>query len=346
MPILGMTDRGASFPRIGELRKGAPKSTNSPGRDLNYFRFTSQSDDVLNQFSSVYGDEPKEVHCFLPYATTDENFEAWIEEWGAGSLKWRGNGQTLVIWQKSDGTYSQEPKPQPANGGKQVGRLKVILPALGRLAYVVALTTSTNDIVELHANLTAYEALRGDLRGIPFILSRVPRMISTPSKDGRVRREKWLLHIEAAPEWVQAQLSVMERDALPGGALALPSGDIAPDEDDFIDITPDDAPPQANGKPAAPVVAWEDLPPSPATASGDKWELFRGKVRDNKRNTVQTVCSAVAMTGAYRSETDALNAAMSANADLEKGAQLSSAEALDLFDALYSAATSSEVSNE
>ena len=34
-------------------------------------------------------------------------------------------------------------------------------------------------------NLSAYEALRGSLTGIPFILSRIPREISTPGKDGK-----------------------------------------------------------------------------------------------------------------------------------------------------------------
>lgn len=398
MPIIGMTDRGASFPRIGELRKGAAKPTqgNAPGKDLDHFRFTSLNADVVAQFRTVYGDEPQEVHCFLPYATTDENFEAWIEEWGAGSLKWRGNGQTLVIWQKPDGTYSQEPKPQPAKGGKQVGRLKVILPALGRLAYVVALTTSVNDIIELHSNLTAYQALRGDLRGIPFILSRVPRMISTPGKDSRVRREKWLLHLEAAPEWVQAQLSVMERQALPGGPLSLPSGDIAPDDDDYIDVTPEDPAPQpitpgnasklpptpdattrnqhnaagiswgelGNGKkfpdlpermhpdeiklsrrgdyemhisPAdKPAPSFNDLgnDDSPGTIDEDKWQLFRGRVQSNPRNTVATVCNAAAMTGAYRAEGHALNAALSISADLERGLKLNTEDALSLFDKL------------
>lgn len=358
MPIIGMTDRGASFPRIGELRKGAakPAQGNAPGRDLDHFRFTSLNADVTSQFRNVYGNEPQEVHCFLPYATTDENFEAWIEEWGAGSLKWRGDGQTLSIWQKPDGTYSQEPNPQPSKGGKQVGRLKVILPALGRLAYVVALTTSVNDIVELHSNLTAYQALRGDLRGIPFILSRVPRMISTPGKDARVRREKWLLHIEAAPEWVQAQLSVMERQALPGGdsVMMLPPGDVAPDDDDenIIDVMPEPTRQPAtngNGHKLPPTneatiknqhnaagVSWEELggDDSPGTIDPDKVTFYRGKVQSNPRHTVATVCNAATMTGAYKSESHALNAALGISADLEKGAKLTPEDALKLFDKL------------
>lgn len=250
MPIIGLTDRGAQFPRIGELRKGRekPATGNKPGADLKHFRFTSKHADVRVTFTAAYGNQPTAVNCYFPFQTASENFEAWIEEWGAGSLKWRGDGKNLVIWQTPDGTYSQEPKPQPEKGGKQAGRLKIIIPELKRLAYVIALTTSINDIMSMSATLEAYEAMRGDLRGIPFILSRVPRMVSTPGTDGkRVRREKWLWHLEAQPVWVQAQLSVMQRAALPtviegqyqlsSGLVDIETGEIVDDDDDDFDMS-------------------------------------------------------------------------------------------------------------
>jgi len=217
MAIIGLTTRAGSFPCIGELRKGGVKvSEKRPGPDLTFFRFTSKHPDAVEKFTQAFGDQPTKVDIYLPFPTAAENFDAWIEEWVGGGLKWRGDGETLVMWQKKDGTYSQEPKPQP-QGGKQVGRLKVIIPQLGRLAYVTALTTSIHDIISMSETLAAYEALRGNLQGIPFVLSRVPRMVSTPSgEDGkRARREKWLWHLEAQPQWVMAQLSVMQQAALP-----------------------------------------------------------------------------------------------------------------------------------
>lgn len=250
MPIVGLTTNGAAFPRIGELRKGGEKTDpKRPGPDLTYFRFTSQNDAVVKKFAAVYPGQPQSVNVFFPYATTDENFEAWQEEWGAGSLKHRCDGEHVVMVQRNGEYVQPAPGAMKCPGNcKQVGRLKVIIPELGRLAYVVALTTSIWDITEVHSNLAAYEALRGDLRGIPFILSRVPRMISTPTKDGRVRREKWLWHIEAAPEWVQAQLSVMQRQALPNATapLAIPervdqaTGEIVEPESDIDDVDYDD----------------------------------------------------------------------------------------------------------
>jgi hypothetical protein len=102
---------------------------------------------------------------------------------------------------------------------KPVGRLKVIIPELRRLAYVTALTTSIHDIKNLSEQLRALEGVRGTLRGIPMILSRIEREISMPGSDGkRVRRSKWLLAIEAAPHWVSLQLQAQERAALPSGA--------------------------------------------------------------------------------------------------------------------------------
>lgn len=227
MPIKGLTDHAPSFPRIGELRKGAekPKTGNRPGADLNgRFRFTSNIEGMVDIFTGEFGEEPNNILCYLPYKTTDENFPSWVEEWGAGSLKWRGDGENLVLWQKPDGTYSTEQKPQP-KGGKANGKLHIIIPALKRMGYVVALTTSLNDIMELTGNLRAYETLRGDLRGIPFILSRVPRMISTPSGKGgkRARREKWLLHLETVPDYTQAQLEFAAHVALPQIVTTTPA---------------------------------------------------------------------------------------------------------------------------
>ena len=97
-----------------------------------------------------------------------------------------------------------------------MGRLSVIIPQLARLAYVTVETHSVWDIISLTENLQAAQVLRGDLRGIPFILSRREREISTPTGDGgRARRKKSLLFIEPDPSWVQRQLEVMRVAALP-----------------------------------------------------------------------------------------------------------------------------------
>ena len=60
--------------------------------------------------------------------------------------------------------------------------------------------TSVNDIISLQQALQAAKALqKGKLAGIPFLLTRREREISTPTDDGkRARRKKSLLWLEPA----------------------------------------------------------------------------------------------------------------------------------------------------
>jgi hypothetical protein len=87
---------------------------------------------------------------------------------------------------------------------------------------MTVLTTSINDIVNISQQLAAFQELNnGQIAGIPFVLRRRPKKISRPAEDGkRVRVEKWLLSIEADPEWVRAKLTQVKRLALPGNGLS------------------------------------------------------------------------------------------------------------------------------
>lgn len=235
MPIAGLTDRHASFPEIGQIRKGAKKTdANKPGTDLDHFRFVADTQ-TMRAFADAFGDKPQEIRFLSPFDTTAEVFEAWKEEYAAGGLKHRCDGQTCVTWLQPDGRYSTDPKPCPG-GCKQVGRLKIVIRELARLGFVTVHTTSIWDILTIQQNLFAIELLRGSLRGIPLILKRVKRAISTPSGTNgqRARREKWLLSIEAAPEWVELQLTAMERAALPSADEPLMLNPAT------VEISPDD----------------------------------------------------------------------------------------------------------
>lgn len=231
MAIIGLTDRGASWPRIGILRKGAKKPDgNRPGADLKtHFRFETDDKAAEAAFLAAYGSEPNGIKIAFQFPTTAQNFETWQEHHSAGALKHRCDGQTAILWLGDDGQYHHDPIPCPSIDLKRanpqidkkhlcrpVGKLKVIIRELDRMAYVLVPTTSINDILELQGNLEAAEAMRGDLRGIPFILSRRPRQVSTPGTNGQRRRmEKWLLSLEPSPEWVKLQLAAEQRRALP-----------------------------------------------------------------------------------------------------------------------------------
>lgn len=216
MPIVKYQSREATFPSLGKIRKGAPKPERGPGRDLNYFRFDPIDAETGATFAEYYGDEPRAINVFLPYATTDENFQCWQEEYTASELKHRCDGEYCYERDQRTGQLVKTDRSCPGNC-QQVGRLMVIIPELKRFAYATALTGSTHDILELLSNLQAIEAMRGDLRGIPMVLRRVKRMISTPDErtGKRARREKWLLNIEVAPQYARSLLLSMERQAMP-----------------------------------------------------------------------------------------------------------------------------------
>lgn len=273
MPILSLqTNRAPQFPCIGKLRKGGAKRQNANGKeimgiDLNHFRFVSEDATAVQSFVAYYGQEPTAINVLMPYRTADENFNAWLEEYRAGGMLRRCDGQTCNFHRDANGAANTTPVPcmrvqgQPCNC-KAVGRLSVIIPELARLAWVAVETHSLYDIMQLTENLQAAEVLRGSLQGIPFILSRRDREISTPDgKGGRARRTKSLLFLEPDPSWVQRQLAAVQYAALPVVDMPVmdvpaprqitgPAATVATALDDDDDDDYYEAPSQQSPKPA------------------------------------------------------------------------------------------------
>lgn len=233
MPIKGLTDRGLAFPCIGKIRKGAPKTDNAPGKDLDYFRieFDQTEEHSAEIFNKVYGDQPRSINfIFPPHNSIDDIASFWLEAYTAGRMVARSDGEiyTYLVDTETgeilvrDGIEIATGKPkayvpeEPAGyyvSGitkkqnpvycKPVGRIKVVIPELRRAAWLLAMTSSIHDCINLSSQIRAYLTDYGNIVNIPFILKRVPRQISTPTKDlaKRARREKWLLSIEVNPAW-------------------------------------------------------------------------------------------------------------------------------------------------
>jgi hypothetical protein len=256
MPIKGLTDRGLAFPEIGVVRKGAKKTDpKKPGPDLTYFRvvFDEREAEAQDEFLRIYGPQPAEIKIILPFNEIERQWEAWLEAYTAGRMVARSDGEWFVYLVDTangqvlvkNGIDLKTGQPRPYVDGpvgwyttqkgekepiycKPTGRLKVIIPELQRAAYLTVLTNSIHDIANLSDQLRAFQTInQGVLAGIPLVLRRRPRNISTPNADGtRVRRVKWLLSIEADPEWVKARLMATKQAALPGNGLALlPEGE-------------------------------------------------------------------------------------------------------------------------
>jgi hypothetical protein len=291
MPIKGLTDRGAKFPEIGRIRKGAPKEPNRPGFDLTYFRveFDEEEVDAAKTFRAHYGEKPAEIDIVLPFPTAAENFEAWREAYLAGGLIHRCDGETVqYAFDPLTGETRVKGGIGPggtivpcdgvsavayydAQGGtrkpvfcKPYGRLKVILPVLRRAAYLTVLTSSVYDIARLTEQLMAYADLgeRG-LIGMPLILRRRPAEISRQVDGKKVKVTKSLLSIEADPKWVEQKLIAMRSATLPallpGATLDLAVSHPETVEGEFEDDGPETDPSAPKEQGARPPV---DVPAS------------------------------------------------------------------------------------
>jgi len=227
--IHGLTGVDASFTQVGTLHKGDKKGERGPGADLEYFRFEEKAEGVKAAFVEAYGARPTKINALLPFPTTDQNFQTVKEHHKAGGgLRHRCDGQFVLIQMGANGKY-QIPEYGSVvcpGGCRPYGRLKMIIPALGRLGYVMLQTTSIHDIMEIDRNLRAIERLNGRLNGIPVIIERVMRSISAPGKgEERIRRQCSLVHVEVHPDFVKLQMQNMVQAALQPGAssLALPA---------------------------------------------------------------------------------------------------------------------------
>ncbi len=264
MTIKGLTDRGLAFPEIGQIRKGGPKPNESqPGKDLQYFRVTFDEREVqaTTTFLQHYGEQPTDIRIILPFNEIERMWDPYLEAYSAGRLIARAdgekyiyrvdvktgqilvrNGEPFKAYNPTDvvGTWHNKKtgKDEPIKC-RPTGRLKVIVPELGRAAYMTVMTTSIHDIANISAQLEAFKTLNaGQIAGIPFILRRRPKKISTPTADGgRARYTKWMLSIEADPEWVKAKLSEVKRLALPGNGLVLPEPSSLPEVEAEAEIT-------------------------------------------------------------------------------------------------------------
>lgn len=253
MSIKGLTDRGFEFPQIGVIRKGAPKGEHAPGKDLDYFRvvFDEMEHDAMTAFVADYGQKPTEIRILLPFDDIERCWDAYVEAYTAGGLIYRGDGKQAIFWLDPETGEVKVKDGQPytacigVNGlagyyvsgdgsrqkiqAKAVGRLRVIIPSLKRLAYLLVVTSSKWDVMHLSDQLGALKAVNGGrLAGIPMMLRRRPKQVSIPLKGKRARVTKWLLSVEAEPTWVAAQIDAMQRAALPEGTeiFELPAGPV------------------------------------------------------------------------------------------------------------------------
>lgn len=196
MPITNLTNVPKSFLKLGQIRKGAPKGQNAPGKDLDYFRVTflkgKNSQEIEARFKSVYGEKPDYLHVrFADHSIEsvwDANFECY-KQGGlvakAGSTAERGlywifyrdpeTMETLISDERARNQvgYDLLAKPidinQPIYKNKNgdpfylepVGRLKVVIPEIAEIAvgFFEFRPESPRDIRNISAELSAFDSV-------------------------------------------------------------------------------------------------------------------------------------------------------------------------------------------
>lgn len=249
MPISGIG--GAEFPKIGTIRKGDSKESGKPlnKRDLGpVFRVVFNGTDertveAQERFVARYGSlQPEEIDAIFTVDSPEEGntWRFWLEAYDKGALvlqtdgNWiqyqrnRKTGQAVVRNGRDVETedrvrygggpaysyYSQKNKVDVPVYPKAHGYLRILVPALRRLAYLELRTTSFWDCDNIDKNLHAIAHTHGSLKGIPCIIRRRLTPVSKPLPDGkRFFDDEWLVYVEAAPEWVDDKLAQLEAGA-------------------------------------------------------------------------------------------------------------------------------------
>lgn len=247
MAIKGLQHRGEAFPIIGKIRKGDRSGKNGAPKDLDYFRvvFSEGEQDAEALFRAAYGDKPREINIFLPFDELDRCWEAWYEAYTASKMVARGDGEFFqyrvslasgeILVKDWKNAQTGLPAPQVEIVGKAGkseikmkprGRLRVIVPEIGKFAYLQLTTGSIIDIRNIQDNLDGIRMVTGGrLVGIPMILKRRKISVSIPDIG---RKDMWCLQIEANTRWATPMFKYMENVSLP----ALQSGTEKP-----IDLT-------------------------------------------------------------------------------------------------------------
>lgn len=262
MPIVTRKSKVA-FPEIAQIRKGAAKEkTNGKeivGKDLGEsFRLVwyPGNEQAQKEFEAIFGASPKQLIVTLAFNELDMVWDNWLEAYTAGRMIARTDGEKFLYWidNKTGERKVVNGEPfTPWHEGmqvgsyvnrtsgktvpvycKEVGRLKLVVPALARMAYFTLHTTSYHDCEFITEQLGALKELslryRFHLAGIPLLLRRRIYDVTHVKEDGSAQRvKKWLINLEADPEWMKRmfeQMKFMSLPAVPGEKMRLASGEV------------------------------------------------------------------------------------------------------------------------
>lgn len=248
-PIYGLTDGTPTFREVGRIRKGGPKTDKfKPGPNLDHFRATFRDDEreAAERFAQTYGDQPTLINVRMAFNNVEDNWSAWYTAYLKGGMLGMADGRvwhflrdyrtqqvlikngSLTELGKERGIklefspeepvyfyHSERQKQDMPVFAKPEGKLRVVLPELGRYAFMVVLTHSLHDIANISSQLAGIAQLAADLglklSQMPLVLTRRVDQISKPIGNGRGIVDEWLIHIEVLPDFAPIALKHIDR---------------------------------------------------------------------------------------------------------------------------------------
>lgn len=193
------------------------------------------------QYAEPDGFEVERIRAMVPFRSVFDAWEWANEAHSAGRMVAKADDEHyLMLRDPLNGKYivqNGEPYTEYHHGdvvryeknGKQtvlpirtVGRLRLFIPELERMVFITLKTTSFYDRLNIDANLSAIQFLAntlngGNAAGVPFFIYRREQEVTWNKPDGSAARvKKWLVNIEADPEWVKVATARMANFALTG----------------------------------------------------------------------------------------------------------------------------------
>lgn len=99
----GGVQQGSTLPEIGRIKVGMKTERGLP-TSLDYFRATGK---FANQFTSLMGDKPNELHIAFVSNDISEVCNERFEAWDKGKRLGFGDGKTFTVWNPAGGKDSK-----------------------------------------------------------------------------------------------------------------------------------------------------------------------------------------------------------------------------------------------
>jgi len=218
MAIKGLQNQISRLPVLGQIRKG-DKTGNRP-IDLPYFRIIAD-DSISARFHELFGKQPEE---FAGFFYGSEPLEAWMQEWGSGSLFKRCDGERVRLKLEGDKLVKTDtPCTFPLCNCKSNGILRIKIPKISSVGIFEMPTQSKHDIVNIDSFIRGLSDMISqilpdgeifwyiNLEDVPILFRKKKEKISKPVGGKRIRSDSYLVRPEVHPLFVEKLNERIER---------------------------------------------------------------------------------------------------------------------------------------